>query len=311
MNDKHKIIGQLTEIETRWFGFLAKLEERMQELSEASIPELEDLYKNDEDQFKRTYERLLSSIIGQLNSVENKADEIEAKNVNKPLDRIENKVNDTDDDDLKEFFDNLSERCSKRADEFEEKVEYWIEKVKETGKEDFEIKYQAIIDEYNTIKDKFCCKQCGSPITINKVLFITTHLSCPACQTQNTFVPSSQASDLDYVGLCLAEQRTKHILIAYEKENDKERDLYNQMHTIEIEKIGYEINGDNSKLPELDSKIKELEIQRKASVAKAPELYQEYLTAKFEEWIKLVPELAEQNQKIYESWLNNFIKKER
>lgn len=310
MNDKkQKLISQLTEIETRWFGFLAKLEERMQELSEASIPELEDMYKSDEDQFKRTYHRLLSSIVGQLNSIEDKADEVEEKNVHDPLDRIEDKVDDSDDDELKEFFGNLSERCSRRADEFEEKVEYWIEKVKETGIEDFEVKYQVIIDEYNTIKDKFCCKQCGSPITINKVLFITTHIPCSACQTQNTFEPSSQASDLDQVGLNLAEQRTKHLFIAYEREEDKERELYHQMHTIEIEKIGYEMSGNNSKLAELDAKINELEIQRRASIKKAPELYLEYLKAKFEEWIKLVPELAEQNQKIYESWVSNFRKK--
>ncbi len=186
MNNKlQTIVHQLNEIETRWFGFLAKLEERMQELSEASIHELEEMYKNDEDQFKRTYHRLLSSIVGQLNSIEDKYQEVEEKNVHRPLGKIETKVDDIDDNELKEFFENLSERCDNRGNRFEEKLESWIEKVKDTSKEDFEIKYQAIIDEHNTIKNQFCCKQCGSTISIDKILFITTHISCPACKTQN------------------------------------------------------------------------------------------------------------------------------
>lgn len=305
MNARSQIVSQLTDIETRWFDFLAKLEERMQELAEAAIPELEDMFETDEDQFKRTYGRMLSGIVGQLNSIEDKAREVEHKNVKKSLDKIDDKVDDMDDDELKKIAYNLSERCRKRSDEFEKKLTTWIRKVEETGKEDFEIKYRAIIDEYNAIKDQFCCKQCGSTIPIGKVLFIITHIVCPACQTQNTFVPSSRASELDHVGLCLAEQRTKHILVAHQREKQRERELYHQMHTIKIEKIGYEINKNTSKIAELDAKIAELEMQRKACIKKAPELYNEYLKAKFEEWKKLVPELAEQNQKIYERWLSH------
>lgn len=301
-----KIVAQLTEIETRWFGFLTKMEVRMQELSEASIPELEDLFRNDDDQFKRTYGRMLSGIIGQLNSIEEKVREVEEINVRKPLYKIEDKVEDLDDNELNRFTQKLTDRCRVRNEEFEKKLEAWTQKVKDTAHEDFEIKYQAILDEYNEIKDKFCCKQCSSPIPINRVLFIITHLTCPACQTQNTFVPSSRASELDHVGLCLAEQRTKHILTAHEQEKERERELYYQMHDLEIEKIGYEISKEKVKVAELDTKIATLETLRKASVARAPELYKEYLKAKFEHWKELVPDLAEQNQRIYESWVARY-----
>ena len=304
MNErKRKIIAQLTEIESRWFAFTSKLEQRAKELTEASIPELMDMYRNDEDQFKRTYARLLSSITGQLNSIEEKAREIEEQNVTDPFDRIEDKVESLEDDELTQFFDKLRDRCSDRADKLETKIDYWIEKVKDTSVENYEVKYQEIMDEYNSIKDKFCCKQCGAPITIDKIHFITTHISCPSCQTQNTFEPSSRASDLDHIGLLLAEQRTKHLLDIYEKEGETEESIYLQIHDLEIERIEYEMENDTNKISEIDSKIKMLEAERKASIAKAPKLYEEYLKAKFEEWIKLVPELEEQNHKIYESWL--------
>lgn len=306
---KNKLISRLTEIETRWFEFTVKLEQRMKELVEASVPELKDLYQNDKDHYKSAYYNLLNGIVGQLNSIQEKADEVEEANVSGQFDKLEDRIESMDDDELSDFFDKLRDRCSERADQLEAKVDHWIEKVKECGVEDFEVKYQEIMDEYNLIKDKFCCKQCGSPVALDRIYFITTHITCPSCQTQNTFEPSSRAGELDHVGLQLAEQRTYPLLNAYEKEEDKEREIYDKIHVLEIEKIGCELAGNENRIAEIDSRIAELERARKECIANAPGLYETYLKAKFEEWIRLVPELEEQNRKVYESWLSYFRKK--
>ncbi len=61
-------IFECKEIQERWFLFLSKLEDKMQELCEMSIPELENTLANDEV-FKRTYHKLLSGTQGQLTQI--------------------------------------------------------------------------------------------------------------------------------------------------------------------------------------------------------------------------------------------------
>jgi len=58
------------------------------------------------------------------------------------------------------------------------------------------------------------------------------------------------------VGLQLAEQRTQHLLDAYEKEEDKEREIYGKIHVLEIEKIGSEIGDDQDRQPHQNFQLK-------------------------------------------------------
>lgn len=308
MSDKGSLLREMNEIETRWFSFLSKLEERMKELCEAAIPELQEVYNEDKDEYKRTYHRMLSGIKGQINNIEEKAKTIEEEKVRLPLDDIEEELDNIEDEKLSDFFYDLEERCRKRYQEFEDKAEAWKDKLDSDMFVDYEKVFQSILDEYEKIKDKFCCTQCGHPILIEKIFFTPAFIACPACTTQNTFQPSTLASRLDDVGRLLGEQRAAPVLAAYEREQERERELYHQAHKLEIEKIGFEINKQNDKVKDLDERIAALEAERRESELKAPQIYQEYLKTKFEEWIKLVPEMAEHNRKIYEQWISGYKK---
>ncbi|GAA6768085.1 hypothetical protein AAFH68_40370 [Flavobacterium sp. CGRL1] len=96
---------------------------------------------------------------------------------------------------------------------------------------------KKILDEYETIKNKFNCTQCGGNIEIEKIFLIETYISCPYCQTQNTFAPSTLGRNLQNIAKELAEQRTAHLYDAYESEKDKERDLYHKRHELSLSTI--------------------------------------------------------------------------
>lgn len=283
---KPEWITQMNELDARWSTFLTKLEERMVEMAEAAIPELQEVFESD----KGTYFNLLAGIKGQLNVLEDKVRDVYEEQIESFYDEISD---DLDDDEWEEVLDRFRDKCSEGQEAFEEKVDAWRERLENTESVDLEAKYKSILNEYEQIKDKFCCKQCGSPISIPEMLFITTHVACPACQSQNTFEPSSQARELDFVGRALAEQRTQPLLDAHQAEEERERELYMQIHELSFE----------DETPSILAQIAELEQKRKDSIRNAPELYKKYLKAMFDEWIKLVPGLAEQNRKIYESRL--------
>ena len=84
------------------------------------------------------------------------------------------------------------------------------------------------------------------------MFFIATYMTCPYCQTQNTFLPSTGAQLVLHQARSLAELRTAHLQKAYED--------------------GY---------------------------PKDPLLYKQYLRAMFDEWNKIVPDMAAENEKFY------------
>ena len=64
-------------------------------------------------------------------------------------------------------------------------------------------------------------------IEIEKIFLIETYISCPYCQTQNTFAPSTQARNLQNIARGLAEQRTAHLYEEFERESKKEQECPN------------------------------------------------------------------------------------
>jgi hypothetical protein len=64
---------ELEEFETRWFGFLAKLEARMEDLCSAALPELKFLGRDPDDASKQVYHKVLSGVQGQLENIRTKA----------------------------------------------------------------------------------------------------------------------------------------------------------------------------------------------------------------------------------------------
>lgn len=295
-------IAQANETKERWFVFLEKLETKMQELCEAAIPELEDSFKNDDDIYKRTHGRLLAGINGQLENIRRKAYDTYDEKIQGFYQTVQGNVSA-----LSPHYNmlfNFRNECSNRYHrQFDDKLHYWQEQLKNTGKENLEIKYQALLDEFEAIKNKFNCRQCGAPLHINQIFFINTYITCPHCQSQNSFEPSTQAKQLEHLGRELAEQRTAPLLQAYENELQKERDLYQQKHETALSMIH---EKDKKRREQTNLLTEDLERQRQQAIRNAPGLYETYLRAMFDEWNKIVPSLAPQNEKFYQRMLSDF-----
>lgn len=288
--------AELQESQQRWFAFLEKLEAKMEELATAAIPELKQLLEEDEDLYKRTFHRVYAGVRGQLNNIREKARDTYEEKINRIYYDLNSQVSV-----LSKHHDLLSDfrtACSDRHNEFERKFEHWSDQIEKTQERDLEIEYQKILNEFETIKDKFSCKQCGGNITIDKIFLIETYISCPYCQSQNTFAPSTQARMLQNIARGLAEQRTVHLYEAFETENNKERELYHQRHELSLSKIH---QTDSRVLNEINTKMDQLEIDRQNVIQNAPKLYQVYVRAMYDEWNKITPDLKEHNEKMYQN----------
>ncbi|KFF05486.1 hypothetical protein [Flavobacterium reichenbachii] len=292
--------SELQESQERWFIFLEKLDAKMEEFATAAIPELKEILQSDDDLYKRTFHRVYSGVNGQLSNIREKArDTYEEKILNvyyhynsqiSVLSKHHNLVSD--------FRNN----CSDRYNDFENRYEYWRTQIEKTQERDLEIEYQKILDEYEAIKNKFNCTQCGGNIQIEKIFLIETYISCPYCKTQNTFAPSTQARNLQHIARGLAEQRTVHLYEEFETENNKERELYHERHELGLSKIH---ESDKKVLNEIQSKMDDLEQQRQFVIKNAPKLHQIYLRAMYDEWNKITPDLKEHNEKMYQNQLQH------
>ena len=289
---------EMQETKERFFVFIGKLEDKLREFTAASIPELVELNNTDTDQFKRGYHRMKSAVLGQLDSIQKKALDVkEEKIAGFPLP--------SDDHEISKVYFEFRSECYDRFSQFDELYASCWQEVENTYSEDFEAQYQKILDEYEAIKDKFQCKQCGSPIAIDKLYFTTTYITCPACQTRNTFEPSTQAKMLEHIGRSLAEQRTAHLLKEHDEIPEQTHTLYLQRHELELSLI-HEKN--KSIIEQKTAQIQAIEKQKQALESKRPALYQNYLRAMFDEWNKINPALAEEHEKFYIRLLNEYQK---
>lgn len=305
------LFGRKTETQPDWlttlqsnqerlFVFLDKLETRMQELCEAAIPELQALNADSSDSYKQTYFKVRAGVLGQLNTIHTKATETYEEKIvatyryySDQISLSNGKYRNVDD------FLNV---CSNRLHVFTTKYDTWQQQLMATEQEDYEVKYQEIVADYNTIKNAFTCSQCGSGIFIDKIYFVTTYLKCPACSSQNVFDPGSKAKGLEHIARSLAEQRTRHLLARSKEEEERERSLYHEVHELSL---SLHFEKDKVRKAQKEQRVKELNQQREEAKARAPQLYQQYARAMFDEWNKLVPELAAHNERFYESHYKN------
>lgn len=205
----------MEQTKQRYFIFIDKLQDSVNQFTQAAIPELIELNLTDNDPFKRQYLRMKSAVLGQILTIKEKANQVFQTN-------IENIPTSSED-----YYTliNLCKEKRARLDDFCYELQQQIEA---TAKQDFEIIYQQIIDEYNGIKEKFHCSQCSSPIEIDKIYFTTTYLKCESCQTKNTFEPSSKTKLLEDIARQLAEQRTEHLFKEYEQSPNQSSDIYHK-----------------------------------------------------------------------------------
>jgi len=292
--------AELQEAQQRWFSFSEKLEAKMEELATAAIPELKQVLQDDEDLYKRTFHRVYSGVMGQLNNIREKARDTYEEKIDSIYYDLDARISVLDKN--HDLISDFRSACSDRHEEFENKYDYWRKQIEKTQERDLEIEYKKILDEFETIKDKFSCTQCGGNLTIDKIFLIETYISCPYCQTQNTFAPSTQARNLQNIARGLAEQRTAHLYEEYQTEYNRERELYHERHELSISKIH---ESDKKVLSEIQAKMDELEEQRQFVIKNAPKLHQVYLRAMYDEWNKITPDLKEHNEKMYQNQLNN------
>ena len=288
-NNNLATLTEMQQTKERFFIFISKLEDKLKKFAEASIPELKDVNNSDTDEFKREYLRVKAAVLGQIESILKKAQEVKEEKITYfPYTSDNHKISFA-------YYDFRNE-CYDRYNQLDELANKYREQIENTFSEDYEAKYQNILDEFESVKDKFRCKQCSSPITIDKIYFTTTYITCPACQTKNTFEPSSQAKMLEHLGRSLAEQRTRHLLKEHDEIPEKSQQLYLKRHELKLSLIR---EKDKTIIAQKEKQMQELEQQQLELEQKAPELYQKYLRAMFDEWNKINPDMQQEHEKFY------------
>jgi rubrerythrin len=259
-----ELLETIRQTQDRWFDFLDKLETRMHEMCVAAVPEIREVFNQDTDPYKRAHGRMLMGLNGQINQMRHKANKAREENIIYFIDCATAELPDFISSAGREYHDKLNAfriACINRHNIFEEKIAHYTSLLKNAaGEQDMETTYQKQLIAFENIRDKFVCKQCGGNITISRIFFIATYITCPFCQTQNTFIPSTGAQMVLHQARSLAEQRTAHLLRIYEESKPK-----------------------NS------------------------QLYQQYLRSMFNEWNKIVPDMAEENEKFYQRLLQDHL----
>ena len=287
---------EMEETKARFFSFIEKLEQKVEEFSASSLPELVEMNQTDTDEYKRSYQRMKAAVIGQLDNMQQKA--LEVKN-----EKIKNFELANDSHELNDLYYDSRNECYERYNKLEELIDQSKEQINDTYSENYETKYQSILDEFEATKNNFHCSQCSSPIEITKIFFTITYITCPSCQTKNTFEPSTQAKQLEHIGRSLAEQRTKHLLKEFEAMPEKAHELYLQIHDLELDLMN---EKNKTVIEKTKNKIKELEQEKQFLEEQQPIKYQHYLRAMFDEWNKINPALTEEHERFYNRLLTDY-----
>jgi hypothetical protein len=285
----------MREIQDKWTAFLEKLETRMEELCTVALPELSAMRNNADDPYEKNYHKVLSGVCGQLENIRKKVYDTYEEKIIGAYYQYKKYINA-----LHPLSNQLYEfrnQCAARHEAFERSLMAWDEKLRNAGRKDLEEEYKKILEAFEAGKDRFTCKQCGSPLPIERIFFISVHIPCPACNTQNTFEPGTEARNLRFIAKDIAEQRSAAFREAYEDEHKKERELYGRIHEI---KLGL-IHEKEKRKAEMRAKIDVLEKERQDAIARAPELFKRYMRTVYDEMNRILPDLREHHEKMYQN----------
>lgn len=282
----------MQQTKERFFVFIEKLEVKLKEFTDAAVPELAALGNEDAEGDDRAYYRMKSAILGQIDGIRKKAMQAqEEKITNFPYSYSSYEIQ-------KAYYD-FRNICYERSGQLEELCSLCRDRIENAYTEDYEAEYRKIMEAYESVRNKFVCVQCGSPVSIDKVYFTTTYITCPACQTRNTFNPGSQAKMLEHLGRNLAEQRTKHLLEEHCITAGQANELLQQTHRLKIDLSFRKDKEEAVRLEQLEQQKKDKEAHRDA-------LYQKYLRAMFDEWNSINPSLSTQHEAFYKSLLEEY-----
>lgn len=230
--DNPMLAEEMRQTQERWFAFLQKLEERMAEVCEAAVPQLLEIYEEDTDPYKRAHGRMLAGLLGQVRQMRMKADEVREEKIINFIYAAESSFPSITSPGGHTYHDMLhkfQQACYSRHRTFEENVTRNEDILQHAvGEPDLETPYRNLLEDFEKTKDRFVCTQCSGNITIPRLFLTATYITCPHCQTQNTFHPSTESQMVLHNARALAEQRTAHLLKAYEAADDKDPALYRQ-----------------------------------------------------------------------------------
>lgn len=185
----------------RFEVFLTKLRQRAEELQTEVSQSAQMVYDEDTDAHKRSYLNFKLGIKGQFQALRDKASAIFEEQI-MPMRDADASLQ------YREIIRNLQSLLSDFEAEMYARTDAAFASVKEISAES---QLKDILAEYEQIKNAFCCSQCGAPLEVDQVYFVSTYIRCPFCQTQNTFVPSSKMRSLEQLSREVGEERHKHL----------------------------------------------------------------------------------------------------
>lgn len=298
-----QLLQQAVDTQDRWYVFLDKMETKAKDFCKEVIPELKELY-GEGGEYLEQYDRVKSGVKGQLENIRKKVYDTYEEKIIAFFYTLEDSIDIFSSN--RKTANDIKQRCQQGYRDFNDTLSTLnqsIDAVEEAR--NLENEYQAILNEYEQIKNKFTCTQCGGNITIEKIFFITAHITCPYCRTQNTFEPGTQARGLEFLARQLAEQRTKHLLDAYILNDSMADAASHQLRNLRSD-IRFEenISAKNQMMQQAEALEKDI-VERNKN---AQVLYENYLRKMFDEWNAIVPDMLSHNEGIYNRMLQDFRK---
>ena len=203
----------MKDLEQRFRVFIEKLTERAESLAKETSDSIQEIYDEDADPYKRSFGNFLMGVKGQFKGIIDKAEEVFKQQI-KPHAPSFLKTQTPEGELQEQWFRKIHDDFEKWKDKMRDLAESIENQVKKPSAEE---KLREIVEEYNAVKDSFHCSQCGASLKIKELYFISTYITCPYCQTQNTFIPSDKMREYEFVAKDFAEEKTKKEEEFYEK----------------------------------------------------------------------------------------------
>lgn len=195
----------LETLKLRFEVFIAKLLEKASELEQEVKMSVQEIYDEDPDHYKRAYGQFKLGIEGQFKTLIEKATDV----FNHQIRPLRNESGYTN---ISNWYIEMHDLSRNFEDRIQYKIRTVFDKVVPVSNE---VHLQNILDEYEAIKDAFKCSQCSANLSIDQLYFVATYITCPYCQTQNTFVPGTRMKQLEGMSRELAEERLQLIKDQY------------------------------------------------------------------------------------------------
>lgn len=293
--------GELEALESRLDAFLIKLDERLELLLSGFIAEAPSVMAED-DRFGQAYYRFSSAMRGQTTNMREKVQEVRDKQIEPVFYRYIDTFS-VSSDAYRAVYD-WRHRCARKVEDWEERMQSRVDQaIEEVERKDYESIFQGMMDTYWQQCKVVNCKQCGAKLDIQQVYYYSAYVTCNYCQTQNIFDPGTTARDLEQIARKLAEQRSKHLLDAHELKKKEERELYSQMHELQLTLSTQQLL---TKSGPIYDQIRALEAKRIQAEEDAPELLDQYYRSIFDELNKLLPDLNDHHEKFFRSLQANY-----